>query len=279
MNVVKTGVLLMLLTVLFVFVGSLIGDRSGAVVALLLAVAMNFSALFFGDRVILAMYRARELSRHEAPVLFRSIEQLCGKVGLPMPRVYLIPTEAPNAFATGRDPAHASVAVTQGILRILSPEELSGVLAHELAHVRNRDMLVMTVAATVAGAITFLARMVMWFGSGRENRRENQIGAIGLLLFIVLAPIAAMLIQLAISRSREYLADDTGARTVGSGLPLASALRKLAAGNRAAPMQEGDPATSSLFIVNPFTAGGLAGLFSTHPPIEERIRRLEAMAV
>ena len=232
---------------------------------------------------MLAMYGAKEVSAADQPELQRMVEQLCLAGQLPKPKVYLIPSETPNAFATGRDPEHASVAVTRGALDLLSREELSGVLGHELTHVKNRDILIATVAATIAGAITMLARMLQmaaFFGGGRDNDREgNMLGVAGMLLFAILAPIAALLVQLAISRSREYLADAGGAKLCGHPMYLAGALRKLSAGVAGAPMRTANPSTASLFIVNPFAGGGWSAMFSTHPPMAERVKRLEAMKI
>jgi heat shock protein HtpX len=226
------------------------------------------------------MYRAQEISESDAPDLFRIVREIAQRSGIPMPKVYIIPEETPNAFATGRNPQHAAVAVTQGILRLLSPEELQGVLAHELGHVRHRDTLIMTVAATIAGALSYLAHMAMWgamFG-GRSDDDDDGGSPLGGLLAIIIAPIAAALIQMAISRSREYMADEEGARLSGNPLALASALRKIEAWSQRIPIHSGTPATAHLFIINPFSAGGLRTLFSTHPSTEDRIRRLEEMA-
>ncbi|MCM8768346.1 MAG: zinc metalloprotease HtpX [Candidatus Omnitrophica bacterium] len=280
-NQVRSVFLLGILSVLLVYLGSLFGE-GWMLVALIFALGMNAISYFLGDKLILALYRAREISPGEMPELYRIVQNLTQSAGLPMPRLYLIPSASPNAFATGRDPAHASVAVTSGILNILSAEELEGVLAHELSHVKNRDILIATIAATIAGAITFLARMMQWaayFGGGNDDRRGgNALSLVGLLVFAVLAPIAAMIVQLAISRSREYLADESGAKISGHPEYLASALRRLAAGVSSQPMSRANPSTAHLFIVNPFSARSLLAIFSTHPPIEERIARLERMA-
>ncbi|HOL67211.1 MAG TPA: zinc metalloprotease HtpX [bacterium] len=280
-NQIKSVFLLGLLSVLLVYLGSLFGQE-GMMVALFLAVAMNAVSYFFGDKLVLALYRARELSPSDLPEVHRIVSRLTMAAHLPRPKLYLIPSATPNAFATGRDPAHASVAVTSGIVSLLTEEELEGVLAHELSHVKNRDILIATVAATIAGAITFLARMMQWAayfgGSGDDRRNGNAFSLIAMLLFAVLAPIAAMIIQLAISRSREYLADESGAQLCGHPEYLASALRKLATGVQARPMSSANPSTAHLFIVNPFSARSLLAIFSTHPPLEERIARLEAMA-
>jgi len=281
-NRIKTYFLLGILTIILVIIGSFFG-RSGMIVALILALSMNWISYFFGDKIVLAMYRAREVSYNDAPQLHQLVEQLCRKISLPKPKIYIIPNSTPNAFATGRNPNCASVAVTEGILNLLSENELSGVLSHELAHIKDRDILVATVAATIAGAITFLARMLQWsamFSSRRDERDGgNLIGIVGILLLAILAPIAAMFIQLAISRSREYLADGEGAKICGNPLYLANALRKLAEGVKRVPMNTANPSTSHLFIVNPFSGKSIITLFSTHPPIEDRIRRLESMII
>ncbi len=281
MNRLKTTLLLTLLTLLMVAMGSAIGGRSGMVFAFFMACAMNFFSYWFSDKIVLSMYGAREITEGEHPQFYGMVRRLTVSAGLPMPRVYVIPSDSPNAFATGRNPNHAAVAATEGILRILSPEELEGVMAHELAHVQNRDILVSTIAATFAGAISMLGNMLQWaamFGGGRSDDDEGAGGMIGGLAMAIIAPIAAMLIQMAVSRSREYLADESGARICGNPLALANALRKLHAGSQMIPMQEASPASAHLFIVNPLTGGSLLSLFSTHPPMEERIARLEAMA-
>lgn len=274
MNGMKTAVLMMLLTLLLVWGGAAIGGQSGMTMALMMAGVMNFVSYFFSDKIVLAMYRAREVNEAEAPVLYRIVRRLSQKSGIPMPKVYIIPDESPNAFATGRNPKHAAVAATEGIMRLLSEEELAGVMAHELAHVINRDILIGTVAATIAGAISYLGHMAFFFG-GRHNDDEGGSPFGGLLMMIV-APIAAMLIQMAISRSREYAADEGGARLLGNPMPLAGALRKLEKGVLQIPM-DATPATAHMMIVSPFSGGGLVKLFSTHPPMEERIARLESM--
>lgn len=279
MNTMKTFLLMGLMTVLLVFVGRLLGGQSGMVMAFFFAVIMNLGTYWFSDRLVLRMYKAREVTRAESPDLLGVVEELAGRAGLPMPRVYVIPDEQPNAFATGRDPNHAAVAVTEGILKTLSRDELRGVLGHELAHVKHRDILIGAVAATMAGAISMVANMAQWamiFGGGRSDDREGGSHAGGLVMMIV-APIAAMLIQMAISRSREFLADEGGAQFSGNPLSLANALRKLEKKAEQIPM-DASPATAHMFIVNPLSGGGLMKLFSTHPPMEERIARLEAMA-
>lgn len=271
MNYFKTTLLLGLMTGLILVVGDLMGGSQGLVLALVFAGLMNFASYFYSDKIALAMYRAQELSRAQAPELFAMTENLTARAGLPMPRLYRMPAQTPNAFATGRNPEHATVAVTDGIVRILSREELEGVIAHELAHVKNRDILISSVAATMAGAIMMLARFAIFFPMSRSD--DNRGGAVGLLLTIILAPIAALLIQMAISRSREYAADATGAAMAGNPYGLANALRKLQEANRRIPM-EANPATSHMFIVNPLSGRSLLSLFSTHPPLEKRIERL-----
>ncbi len=273
-NQVKTGLLLIILTVLLVFLGSLFG-REGAIFAFIFAGLMNFFAYFFSDRIVLSMYRAREVSPDEMPWLHQMVEEMAHKAGIPKPRIYIVPTRTPNAFATGRDPNHAAVAVTEGILDLLSHEELKGVLGHELTHIKDRDTLISTLTATLAGAITLLARLGMWgMYLGDDDNRANPL----VFLALIFLPIAALLIRLAVSRSREYLADEGGARISGNPLYLASALEKLASGTRKVPMRNANPSTSHMFIVNPLSGSGMAALFSTHPPIEDRIARLKRMA-
>jgi heat shock protein HtpX len=279
MNRLKTTLLLSLLTVLMVLMGSAIGGKTGMVFAFFMAAAMNFFSYWYSDKIVLRMYGAREIGEYDHPAFYGMVRRLAQQAGLPMPKVYIIPDQSPNAFATGRNPQHAAVAATEGILRILTPEELEGVMAHELAHVQNRDILVGTIAATFAGAISMIGNMLQWgamLGAGRSDDEEGDGGFIGSLVMAIIAPIAAMLIQMAVSRSREYLADETGARICGRPLALASALRKLHTASHMAPMQA-SPASAHLFIVNPLTGGSLLRLFSTHPPMEERIARLEAM--
>lgn len=282
-NLMKTGVLLAALTVLLVLIGGALGGQNGMVMAFMLAMVMNFGSYWFSDKIVLAMYRAQPVDERSAPGLYRIVRNLATRAGLPMPRVYVIPGDAPNAFATGRNPQHAAIAVTEGILRIMSEEELEGVLAHELSHVQNRDTLIMAIAATLAGAITYMAHMAQWamiFGGGRRDSDEHESGGggvLGGLLMIVLAPLAATLIQLAVSRSREFQADATGAQIAGQPWGLAKALEKLETASKVAPM-EATPATAHLFIVNPLTGGGWTTLFMTHPPIVERVARLRAMA-
>ena len=282
MNVLKTGILLSLLTVLLVAVGHLLGGSSGAVTAFVFALVMNLGAYWFSDKLVLAMYRAKPLSEAQAPQVYRAVRELATREHVPMPTLYWLPTATPNAFATGRNPRHAAVAVTSGLLELMNEEELKGVLAHELSHVKNRDTLVMSITAAIAGAITMLARWAQWgamMGGGRDDRRNSNaaIQMVALIAIAILAPLAALLIQLAISRTREYGADDTGARLTGNPHGLASALEKLDAGVRAHPLPNANPATAHLFIVNPLSAGGIARLFSTHPPMAERVRRLRTM--
>jgi heat shock protein HtpX len=278
-NMFKTALLLAVLTAMLVLIGGAIGGEQGMLVAFVLALAMNFFSYWFSDRIVLAMYGARPVEEATAPGLYAMVRRLATRAGIPMPRVYIIPTETPNAFATGRNPQHAAVAVTEGILRLLDEEELEGVLAHELAHVTNRDVLIATVAATLAGAITYLAHMAQWaafFGSHRGDDDEGGSNPIAMLLMAVLAPIAAMLVQLAVSRAREYQADASGARLAGRPWGLAKALEKLHMAQRVMPMAA-NPATAHLFIVNPLSGQTLMHLFSTHPPVEERIRRLRSI--
>ena len=276
-NKIKTFLLLGGLTIFLIFMGKLIGGRSGMYIAFLLALAMNFFSYWFSDKIVLKMYGAQEVSPAEAPELHRMVEDLSREGGIPKPKIYIIPDDSPNAFATGRNPEHAAVAATEGILRILTPEELKGVLAHEIGHVRNRDIMISTIAATMAGAIMILANMVKWsaiFGMGQDDNKGG--GILGAIVMAIVAPIAAMLIQMAISRSREYMADETGARLAHNPQSLASALGKLARGTEQRPM-DASPATAHMFIVNPLTGSSILNLFSTHPPIEERIARLRAM--
>jgi heat shock protein HtpX len=282
-NTLKTTFLLSLLTVLLVIMGGAVGGQGGMIVAFFMAAVMNFGSYWFSDRIVLRMYNARQVSREEHPAFYGMIERLAERAGLPMPKVYIIPDDSPNAFATGRNPHHAAVAATDGILRILTPDELEGVMAHELAHVKNRDILIASIAATFAGAIAMIGNMLQWgamFGAGRGDDDEGGGigGMVGSLAMAIIAPIAAMLIQMAVSRSREYLADASGAGICGRPLALAGALRKLHNASRAIPMQDAGPATAHMFIVNPLTGGGMMALFSTHPPMEERIARLESLA-
>jgi heat shock protein HtpX len=275
MNTFKSTLLLVSLMLVLIFVGDRIGGENGMILAFVISVAMNFTAYFYSDKIALAMYRAQPVTREQLPRAYEVVERLAAKDGLPMPKIYVIPTESPNAFATGRNPQHATVAVTHGILGLLTDEELEGVLAHELGHVKNRDILTSSIAATLAGAITLIARMGYWaslFGGGRDSR-DREGGGLGALLMLIVAPIAATLIQLAISRSREYEADATGAHTTGNPYALARALQKLEDYSKRVPLQA-SPATAHLFIIAPLIGGGVGSLFSTHPPTKERIRRL-----
>ena len=277
MNTLKTAFLLTLLTLLLVLAGAYFGGRNGMVIAFLIAAAMNFFSYFFSDKIALSMYRAQPVTREQLPRAYAVVERMTQRLGLPMPKIYVIPTDSPNAFATGRNPQHASVAVTHGILNLLNDEELEGVLAHELGHVKNRDILTSSIAATLAGAITVLARMGFWasiFTGYGGDSRDRRGGGLGALLMLILAPIAALLIQLWVSRTREYEADATGAHITGNPYALASALEKLDAYSKRLPMQA-SPTNAHLFIVAPMiSASDLAGLFSTHPPIPKRIERL-----
>lgn len=273
-NWFKTALLLGVLTALIVWVGNMFGGRQGMIIAFVLAIGMNFFSYWFSDKIVLRMYRASEVSQAESPELYDIVRTIAFKANMPMPRIYVIPENSPNAFATGRNPEHAVVAVTRGLLELMNRDEIMGVLAHEMAHVRNRDILIGSIAATMAGAIMILANMARWtafFGGGSRDERGG--GAIGMLVAAIVAPIAAMLIQMAVSRSREYHADETGADLAGHPLGLASALQKLGAYSKRIPMQA-QANTTHMFIVNPLSAGRLANLFSTHPPLEERIARL-----
>src|SRR5712692_5550560 len=278
-NIFKTGLLLAVLTVMLVLLGGALGGQQGMMIAFILALAMNFVSYWFSDKIVLAAYGAQPIDEAAAPRLYAIVHRLATRAGIPMPRVYLIPSETPNAFASGRNPQHAVVAVTEGIMRILDEEELEGVLAHELSHVKNRDVLISTVAATLAGAITYLAHMAQWAAMFGGRRDDDEGGSpFGAILMAVLAPIAAMLVQMAVSRSREYQADATGARVAGKPWGLAKALEKLQMAQQVAPMNA-NPATAHLFIVNPLSGRAFMNLFSTHPPIEDRIARLRAMRV
>ena len=281
MNTLKITFFLTCLTLLMVAMGNAIGGQGGMVIALLLAGGMNFFSYWYSDKIVLKMYKAKEVSENESPTFYRMVKGLAERAGMPMPKVYIIPSESPNAFATGRNPANAAVAATEGIMRILSAEELEGVMAHELAHVQNRDTLISTIAATFAGAIAMLGNMLQWaaiFGGGNSDDEEGGGSMLGGLAMAFIAPMAAMLIQMAVSRSREYLADASGAKICGNPLALASALNKLQLASQRLPMNEATPATSHMFIVNPLKGASLAKLFSTHPPMEERIARLQAMS-
>jgi heat shock protein HtpX len=278
MNQVKTAVLLVALTVLLILIGRLWLGDSGTFIFLGIAIVLNASAYWFSDRIALASAQAQEVSPQDAPMLYRLADRLAVQYGVPRTRVYVSPDPSPNAFATGRNPKHAAICVNQGLLRILDEEELYGVLAHEFGHVRNRDILISSVVAVLAGAITLIAQFGIYFGGGRDDRQQSPYGGILALLMLILAPLAALLIQLSISRSREYQADKTGAEVSGDPLALASALRKLERATEVVPSQTAQPAFAHLYIVNPLGGQTWSGLFSTHPPIEERIRRLEAMA-
>lgn len=279
-NWLKTGLLLAAMTALIVSIGGAIGGRTGLVIALGFALVSNFFAFWFSDKLALAVYRAQPVSREQMPWLYEMVERLCRKGNMPVPRLYIIPSHTPNAFATGRSPSKAAVAVTSGILQVLDRRELEGVIAHELAHVQNRDTLIATIAATIAGAISGLASMMKWAmifgGAGRDRDDEGAAGLVSMLALIILAPIAATILQLAISRSREYGADATGAKLCGDPHALADALAKLERGAQLYP-DDSHPATASLFIVNPLSGKSMMALFSTHPPTEERIRRLRSM--
>jgi heat shock protein HtpX len=281
-NVFKTGLLLAVLTVMLVMIGGAVGGRQGMLIAFFVAVVMNFVSYWFSDKMVLAAYGAQPIEEASAPRLYAIVHRLATRAGIPMPRIYMIPTETPNAFATGRNPEHAVVAVTEGIMRILDEEELEGVLAHELSHVKNRDVLISTIAATLAGAITYLAHMAQWaamFGGRGRDDEEGGSNPIAMILLAILAPIAALLVQMAVSRSREFQADATGAKVAGKSWGLMKALEKLQMANERMPMADATPATAHLFIVNPLSGATLARLFSTHPPLEERIARLRAMRV
>ena len=280
MNIAKTTLLLGILTCILVLLGQFIGGTQGAIGFFIFAAVMNFVSYWFSDKIVLMTCRAKEISEQDAPVLYRVVRRLSEQADLPMPKVYIVNNPSPNAFATGRNPAHASVAATTGILQILSEDELEGVMAHELSHVKNRDILISSIAATIAGAITMIGNALQWgamFGGGAGRDDDDRGGMLGMIAMAILAPIAAMIVQLAISRSREYAADAAGARLCHKPLSLATALGKLENAVKQIPMQGGNPSTAHLFIVNPFR-GGLLGLFSTHPPMEERIRRLEQLA-
>ena len=279
MNSFKTAILMTVMMVLFILVGNLIGGQSGMMVAFLISLAMNFGSYWFSDKIVLKMYRAQEVTREQYPQLYDSVENLAMKAELPMPKVYVMENPTPNAFATGRNPQHSAVAVTTGILNLLKRDELEGVISHELTHVKNRDILVGTIAATLVGTITFIARMAGWaamFSGGRDSRDRGNVFSD--LALIIIAPIAAMLIQMAISRSREYMADEGGAQISGNPLALASALNKLQHGNEVIPMRNAGTSSAHMFIVNPLSGKSLMKLFSTHPPIEERVARLQEIA-
>ncbi len=283
MNTLKTVFFLTLLTLLFLAIGGLLGGRQGMTMALVMAMVMNLGAYWFSDKLVLAMYRAQPVTEGEAPELVGAVRHLAQLSGMPMPNVYIIQSDAPNAFATGRSPKHAAVAATTGILKVLDQDELIGVMAHELSHVQNRDVLIGTIAAAVAGAIYFLIDMARWslmFGGHRDDRENNggPLNVVAILLISILAPLIAMVIQMAISRSREYQADDSGARLCRKPLALASALEKIHAVSARRPLEGANPATAHLFIVNPLSARGIANLFSTHPPVEKRVQILQQLA-
>lgn len=280
-NQIRTTILLAVMTALILWIGQIFGGRNGMVIALIFAAGMNFFSYWFSDKIVLKMYRASEVTSQQAPELYDIVQTLTRQAGLPMPKLYVIPQEAPNAFATGRNPQNAVVAVTEGLLRIMDRNEVMGVLAHELAHVKNRDILIGSIAATLAGAVMMLASMARWsalFGGMRSDNEEGGGNVIGLIAMSILAPLAAMVIQMAISRSREYLADATGARFAGSPEGLAGALEKLGTYSRRIPMQA-NPSTAHMFIVNPLSGRSLMNLFSTHPPLEERIARLRGQTI
>jgi heat shock protein HtpX len=274
---------LALLTVLIVWLGGHFGGQSGMIIAFAFAVIMNFGSYWFSDKIVLAMYHAQPVDEQQAPGLYRIVRELAAEAQIPLPRIYMLPEETPNAFATGRNPQHAAVAVTEGLWRMLSPEEIRGVLAHEISHIKNRDILVSTIAATLAGVVMMLANMARWgarfggFGGRTDEESGGGGGILTLIVTAILAPLAAMLIQLAISRSREYLADETGAQISHRPEALARALEKLDMASQRIPMEDAQPATAHMFIVNPLTGRSLANLFSTHPPIAERIKRLRSM--
>ncbi len=279
MNNIKTLFLLVTLTLVLVWAGGALGGKQGMTIALIFALGMNFISYWFSDKIVLRMYRAKQVTEAEAPDLYSIVRSLVQKAGMPMPKVYMMDQEQPNAFATGRNPNHAAIAVTTGIMRILTREELQGVIGHELSHIKNRDILISTIAATIAGAISYLAQMAQWamiFGGHRGDDDEGG-SPIAAFVMMIVGPIAAMIIQMAISRSREYAADSGGAEIAGNPRYLAGALRKLHMASQKIPMHA-NPATSHMFIVNPFSGGGIVKLFSTHPPIEERIARLESMS-
>jgi heat shock protein HtpX len=278
MNTLKTMFLMVTLTLMLVFIGGLLGGKSGLTIALLMAFGLNFITYWFSDRIVLKMYGARPVGETEAPELYSMVNRLAQQAGLPLPKVYIIDEDQPNAFATGRNPQHGAVAVTTGLMRILSRQELEGVIGHELAHIKHRDILISTMVATIAGAITYLAQMGQWsmFFGGRRDDGEEGGGLLATIIMMIVGPIAAMLVQMAISRSREYAADAGGARIAGDPRYLTNALRKMERAAEQIPMNA-NPATAQMFIVNPLSGGGLLRLFSTHPPMEERIARLEAM--
>lgn len=278
MNGFKTVILMTAMMVLFILVGRIIGGEQGMMYAFIISLAMNFGSYWFSDKIVLTMYGAHQVTREESPELYDIVEKLASKAELPMPKVYIMNNPTPNAFATGRNPNNSAVAVTSGIMSMLNKEELEGVISHELTHIKNRDILVSTIAATLVGTITYIVQFAMFFGGGRRSDREEGGNVFVDLLLLIIAPIAAMLIQMAISRSREYMADEGGAMISGKPLALASALNKLQHGNDVIPMRNANQSSAHMFIVNPLHGGGLMKLFSTHPPIEERIERLKEIA-
>ena len=281
MNTLKTAFLMTLMTVLLLLVGSFLGGQQGMILAFMFSLLLNLGSYWFSDKIVLMMYKAKQVSEAESPRLFSLVSRIASQAQLPMPRVYIIPDEHPNAFATGRNPDHAALAATEGILKLMSDDELEGVIAHEFAHIKHRDILASTFVATMVGAITFIARMAGWsmmFGGSRDDNRRGSSG-IGDLLLLILAPFAAMLVQLAISRSREFAADEGGAHICGKPLSLANALQKLERKTEEIPLQQTSPATAHMFIVNPLHGGGIAKLFSTHPPTAERVERLQQIAM
>ncbi len=278
MNTLKTVFLMTFMMILFLLVGYLLGGTTGMTIAFIFSVVMNFSSYWFSDKIILKMYRAKEVTKESSPKFFEMVENLASRANLPMPRVYIIDDPTPNAFATGRNPQNAAVAATTGILRGLNNDELAGVMAHELAHVKNRDILIGTIAATIVGTITYIAQMAGWammFGRSDDDRDGGGLSSLALL---ILAPIAATLLQMGISRSREFMADKGGAEISGNPLGLASALAKISRGNEMKPLENVGPASAHMFIINPLTGGGVMKLFSTHPPVEERIKKLQEIA-
>jgi heat shock protein HtpX len=278
MNRTKTFLLLAALTALFLFIGQAIGGQGGLIIAILIAGAMNFVSYWWSDKIVLRMYHAQEITEADSPELFGVVSDLAQRGNIPMPRVYIIPEETPNAFATGRNPQHAAVAVTMGLMRMLDRRELAGVIAHELGHVMNRDTLIMTVAASLAGALGYLAQFAFFFGGSHSDDEEGGSNPLAAIFGLLVALIAAPLIQMAISRSREFIADETGARLTNDPMALASALRKIESWSQQIPMHSGSPETAHLFIINPFSGGGIASLFSTHPSTQARVERLEALA-
>jgi heat shock protein HtpX len=275
MNNIKTTVLMVALTLMLVLVGALLGGKNGMTIALIIAFAMNFISYWFSDKIVLKMYRAKQITEAESPGIFATVKKLAQKADIPMPKVYIMEQEQPNAFATGRNPEHGSIALTTGIMRIMTDKEFEGVIAHELAHIKNRDMLVGTIAATIAGAISYLAQIAQWgmlFG-GRDSENDKGGSTIAAIVMMIVGPIAALLVQMAISRSREYGADAGSAKITGNADGLTGALKKLQTASKQIPMKA-NPATSHMFIVNPLSGGGIIKLFSTHPPIEERVKRL-----